>query len=77
VTAALRERGFEVADSQANFLWVAHRSLDGGELATRLERAGVLVAIGAPLGEPRHIRVALHNEAASTRLLNALDRALG
>jgi histidinol-phosphate aminotransferase len=76
MTAALRERGFEVTDSQANFLWVAHPSIDGGELATRLERAGVLVAAGAPLGEPRHVRVALHGEAASTRLLNVLDRAL-
>lgn len=77
VAGALRECGLDVADSQANFLWVAHASLDGGELATRLERAGVLVATGAPLGEPRHIRVALQSEAASTRLLNALDRALG
>jgi histidinol-phosphate aminotransferase len=76
VTAALRERDFDVANSQANFLWVAHPSIDGGELATRLERAGVLVAAGAPLGEPRHVRIALHGEAASTRLLNALDRAL-
>ncbi len=29
-----------------------------GELATRLERAGVLVAAGDALGEPRHVRIA-------------------
>ena len=73
---ALRQRHFEVSDSQANFLWVAHPTIDGGELATRLARTGVLVAAGDALGEPRHVRIAIHNEAASTRLLSALERAL-
>jgi histidinol-phosphate aminotransferase len=76
LTAGLRERDFEVADSQANFLWIAHPELDGGELATRLGRAGVLVAAGAPLGEPRHVRIALRNAAATDRLLSAIDKAL-
>jgi histidinol-phosphate aminotransferase len=76
LTAALRERGFEVADSQANFLWVAHPELDGSELAARLGRAGVLVAAGAGLGEPRHVRIALRNSAATDRVLSAIDKAL-
>ncbi len=76
LTTALRQRDFEVSDSQANFLWVAHPMVDGGELATRLARAGVLVAAGAALGEPRHVRISIRDEAASTRLLSALDRAL-
>ncbi len=75
LTTALRQRHFEVTDSQANFLWVAHPTLDGNELAGRLARAGIVVAAGAALGEPRHVRIAIHDEAASTRLLNALDRA--
>jgi histidinol-phosphate aminotransferase len=73
---ALRQRGLEVADSQANFLWVAHPSLQGSELAGRLARAGVLVADGAALGEPRHLRIAIRDSAASLRLLSALDKAL-
>jgi histidinol-phosphate/aromatic aminotransferase/cobyric acid decarboxylase-like protein len=76
LTAELRERGFEVTDSQANFLWTAHANLDGAELATRLERAGVLVALGAALGEPRHVRVSIRGRAASERLLDAIDKAL-
>jgi histidinol-phosphate aminotransferase len=76
LTTALRQRRFEVSDSQANFLWVAHPTLDGGELSARLARAGVLVAAGGALGEPRHVRIAIHDEASSTRLLSALDRAL-
>ncbi len=73
LTAELRRRDFEVSDSQANFLWVAHPSLDGSALATRLAHTGVLVAAGGALGEPRHVRVSLLDRAASTRLLGALD----
>ena len=29
VSDGLRERGFEVADSQANFVWAAHPAIDG------------------------------------------------
>lgn len=76
LTAALRERGFDVTDSQANFLWAAHPSLEGGELAGHLERAGVMVAAGAALGEPHHVRIALRDRRASTRLLAAIDKAL-
>jgi histidinol-phosphate aminotransferase len=76
LTTALRQRQLEVTDSQANFLWVAHPSVDGGELAARLARAGILVAAGGALGEPRHVRITIRDEASSARLLNALDRAL-
>jgi len=76
LTAALRKRGFEVADSQANFLWAAHPSLEGGELAALLERAGVLIAAGAALGEPHHVRIAVRDGRASSRLLSAIDKAL-
>jgi histidinol-phosphate aminotransferase len=76
VTEALRERGFEVADSQANFVWAAHPTIDGGELSARLARAGILVAGGAALGEPRHVRIGLRDSRASGRLLDALDKSL-
>jgi histidinol-phosphate aminotransferase len=75
LTAALRELGFEVTDSQANFLWVAHPQIDGSELAARMGRAGVLVAAGGGLGEPRHVRIALRNTAATDRVLGAIDKA--
>jgi histidinol-phosphate aminotransferase len=76
VTEALRRRGFDVTDSQANFVWAAHPSLQGGELAARLARAGVLVAAGDALGEPRHVRIAIFSPPASDRLLDAIDKAL-
>jgi histidinol-phosphate aminotransferase len=76
LTAALRERGFEVSDSQANFLWAAHPSIEGGELAARLARAGVLVAAGDALGQPRHVRIGLYSAGATDRLLAAIDKSV-
>lgn len=76
VIEALRKRGFEVSDSQANFVWAAHPAIDGGELAARLARAGILVAAGEALGEPRHVRIALRDSAASGRLLEAIDKSI-
>jgi histidinol-phosphate aminotransferase len=74
--AALRRRGFDVSDSQANFVWAAHPLLDGGELAAGLARTGVLVAEGAALGEPHHVRIGLRSSEASDRLLGAIDAVL-
>ena len=76
VSDALRANGFQVSDSQANFLWVAHPTIAGAELAGKLAQAGVLVAAGDALGAPRHVRIALRSKVASDRLLNALEKAL-
>ena len=76
LTAELRDRGFELTDSHANFVWAAHPALEGGELAQRVARAGVLVAAGAALGEPHHVRISVRHSAASQRLLDAIDKAL-
>ena len=53
----LRELGLDVPDSHSNFLWLAHPTLDGGEAAAALARAGIIVAPGGALGEPGHMRV--------------------
>ncbi len=74
--AALRERSFEVTDSQANFVWAAHPTVNGSELAGRLEQSSVLVAAGEALGEPQHVRIAIRSERATARLLDALDKVL-
>jgi histidinol-phosphate aminotransferase len=71
----LLRRGFQVSDSQANFVWAAHPTLEGAELAARLARAGVLVAAGDALGEPGHVRAALQSAGATDRLLDAIDKA--
>jgi histidinol-phosphate aminotransferase len=72
--AALRGRGCETSESQANFVWAAHPTHDGGKLAARLARSGVIVAVGDALGEPSHVRIGLRDAAATDRLLSALDK---
>src|SRR3984893_8049252 len=76
LTAGFGERGFDVPDSQANFVWAAHPAVEGGVLAARLERAGVLIAAGGALDEPQHVRIGIRDRAASDRLLAAADNAL-
>jgi histidinol-phosphate aminotransferase len=76
VTSALRALGFDVTDSQANFLWAAHPAVSGSELAARLAQSGVLVAAGDALGEPQHVRIALRSRRASDRLLDAVGKSL-
>jgi len=76
LTAALRELGFEVSDSQANFVWAAHPAVSGSELAARLAQTGVLVAAGDALGEPQHVRIAVRSQRASERLLEAIRKSI-
>lgn len=76
VLAALRETPYEVAPSQANVLWLRLPGVDGTELAARLERQGVLVQAGAPLGQPAHVRLSVHLPEHAVRLVRALELAL-
>src|SRR5918996_517720 len=76
LTEQLRELGADVTDSQANFLWIRVRDLSGDQLANGLRKQGVIVAPGGPLGEEHHIRAAVRNQAASTRLLRAVENVV-
>lgn len=42
-TRALRELGFQVPDSQANFIFITHPGLDGGTLYAKCKEKGVLI----------------------------------
>ncbi len=74
--AALRARGLEVGESQANFVWARHPDVRGAELAARLAGMGILVAAGDALGEPHHVRITIPPRASAQRLLDALEKAL-
>jgi histidinol-phosphate aminotransferase len=73
---ALHDMPIDAADSEANFVWLHAPGLSGAELAGRLERGGVLVAPGGPLGADDHVRAAIRGGAATERLLSALTQAL-
>ncbi len=73
---ALHDLPVDAPHSEANFVWLHAPGLSGAELAGRLERAGVLVAAGGPLGADDHVRAAIRGAAATERLLSALEQAL-
>jgi len=73
----LRALGCNVPDTQANFVWVEARGIDGAEFAARLQRAGVIVAGGARFGDPSRVRAAVQTQAAGERLLSAVRNSLG
>lgn len=75
VLAALHDLPLDAPESQANFVWMRSSGLSGAELTARLERNGVVVAPGAPLGDDDHVRVSIRGPAATERLLAALERS--
>jgi histidinol-phosphate aminotransferase len=77
LSAAVRALGLQVAPSQANVLWLRANGVNGGELARRLERHGVIVAPGGPLGDDACVRASIQRPAAGDRLLRALELSAG
>jgi len=76
VTEALRERGYWVAESDANFVWV--RLADDGEdgpVVQALRERGIVVRAGTALGGPGFARVTLGTDVENARFLAALDSA--
>jgi histidinol-phosphate aminotransferase len=79
LTGALQERGIEVGASQANVLWLPAPGPHGAaDLATALERAGIVVQTGTGVGAPDRVRVTVppHPEQVE-RFVRALDAARG
>lgn len=74
--SALRELPLDVTDSQANFVWMAAPGMSGAQLAARLQRQGVIVAPGGPLGADDHVRATIRHPAATERLLDGLRSGL-
>jgi histidinol-phosphate aminotransferase len=77
LSEAMRALGLQVTPSQANVLWLRAEGVNGGELARRLERHGVIVAPGGPLGDDACVRASIQRPAAGDRLLRALELSAG
>ncbi len=74
---ALRDLKVDAEPSQANFIWLSARGVEGADLADRLRRQGVIVAAGGPLGADDHVRATVRDAPATDRLMRALEIALG
>ncbi len=75
--AALGDLKVDADPSQANFIWLSAKGMEGAELADRLRRQGVIVAAGGPLGADDHVRATVRDAPATDRLMRALENALG
>ena len=73
--AALHDLPVDAPLTQANFVWLHSPGLTGAEVTARLERAGVIVAPGGPLGDDDHVRASIRGAAATERLITALDKS--
>jgi histidinol-phosphate aminotransferase len=72
---ALHDLPVDAPDSEANFVWLHASGLTGAQLTGALEKAGVIVAPGGPLGADDHVRASIRGAAATDRLLAALAAA--
>lgn len=79
LTTELRERGLDVGASQANVLWLPAPGPHGAsDLATRLDRAGIVVQTGNGVGAPDRVRLTVpHRHEDVDRFLRSLDAVSG
>ncbi len=73
LTARLRELGFQVVDSQANFLWATHASRKHRELYEQLKQAQVLVRYMNYAGWGDGIRISVGTDEQIDALLTLLS----
>jgi histidinol-phosphate aminotransferase len=77
LSAALRQRGFEVLPSHANFVFARHPRHDGAALAGALRERKVLVRrFAQPARIADFLRITIGTEAQIDALLAALDAVL-
>jgi histidinol-phosphate aminotransferase len=73
VTGALRQRGFEVLPSQANFVFARHPALSGGALAKGLRDRAVLVRHFAKPRISDFLRITIGTPEECDRLIAAVE----
>ncbi|WP_372634580.1 histidinol-phosphate transaminase [Cohnella sp.] len=71
-TAALRELGFEVIDSLANFVFVTHPVKEASELFAALKERGILVRYFNKPRIDRYLRVSIGTDEEMDAFLDAL-----
>ena len=69
VTMKLREMGFNVVDSRANFIFTGHSSISGAELFRRLRERGILVRHFKSPRIENYLRVSIGTDDEMDRFL--------
>jgi histidinol-phosphate aminotransferase len=73
ITGGLRQRGFEVLPSQANFVFARHPDHEGAELAQALRERSILVRHFAKPRISDFLRISIGTDAECDRLMEAID----
>ena len=73
---ALKELGFEMTDSSANFIFVRHPGIDGGDLYSRLKEEGVLVRHFDTERIRDYIRITIGSREQMQALVDAVKKIL-
>ena len=73
---ALRDMGFTVLNSDANFLFAAHPSISGRALYERLKESGILVRHFASPRIDRFIRITIGTEEDMVRFVYAIRKII-
>lgn len=77
LVAGVEELGLWVADSDANFIWVAlPDEVEETDVAKSLMASGVVVRGGTGLGNPDHFRVTVGTDAENEKFVSAMRLAL-
>jgi histidinol-phosphate aminotransferase len=77
LTAGLEQLGLDVAESQANFVWLdLPETTHERETIAALAERGVLVRSGSALGREGALRVTVGTEAENAKFLAALGELL-
>ncbi|GLR95943.1 MULTISPECIES: histidinol-phosphate transaminase [Bradyrhizobium] len=77
LTRGLKQAGFEVLPSQANFVFARHPAHDGAALAAALRQQAVIVRHFAAARISDYLRITVGTDEQTDRLLSALSRILG
>lgn len=75
-TAQLRNRGFAVMDSMANFILVGHPDISGLDLYMQLKLRGILVRYFDSERLRPFVRITIGTKAQMDQLLAAIDKIL-
>ena len=75
-TAKLRNRGFAVMDSMANFILAGHPDISGLDLYTQLKLRGILVRYFDSERLRPFVRITIGTKAQMDQLLAAIDKIL-
>ncbi|WP_454646597.1 histidinol-phosphate transaminase [Bradyrhizobium liaoningense] len=77
LTRGLKQAGFEVLPSQANFVFARHPAHDGAALAAALRQQAVIVRHFGTARISDYLRITVGTDEQTDRLLSALSRILG